>query len=294
MTLPLIGAIEAGGTTIRCAVARTLEEMVEVAVVDVPTSSPEQSLDVVTTFFQPFADRGELAAIGVASFGPLNTETSTIADTSPKIAWRNLNWRQQLVSRLGDLRVVVDTDTNAAVLAESRYGNASGVEVAVYLTVGTGIGGAIAVNGSPLHGIGHPEVGHQLIARAPGDHHKGTCAFHHDCLEGFASGTAIVERYGAPASQLDELHEGLQFEAHYLAIACANLTTMVAAECIVLGGGVMEARGLRSRVAERAAHLLNGYLPHGQVRDHSLSTIVAPKFENSGLIGAWLLARELV
>lgn len=255
-----------------------------------PTTTPEVTLDRVGAFFQPFVQSGQLAAIGVASFGPLDLQTMTIASTTPKVSWRGLNWRYALHSRLGDLRLTVETDTNAAIIAETNSGAAVGVDVAAYVTVGTGIGGAIFVGGSPLHGIGHPEIGHVLVGRAPGDTHLGICTFHENCLEGFASGSALVERYGVPATLLPANHKGLELEAHYLAAACVNLILTVGAERIVLGGGVLDTKGLRRQVSEKAAQLLNGYLPQQEVNGLAVSVIVAPKFIHSGLVGAWLLA----
>ena len=292
-TPPLLGAIEAGGTSIRCAVASTFDELLCATVHEFSTTTPQASLDLVAQFFQPFRDQGLLRTIGIASFGPLDRANFSIANTTPKQLWRNHHWQRELNARLGGVQVALEVDTTAAVVAEVRHGSAKGAHVAVYLTVGTGIGGGIAVNGSPLHGIVHPEIGHLLIGRAPGDTQKSLCPFHQDCLEGLISGPAIVERYGVQASQLDPDHEGLQLIAHYLGIACANVTTMIGAQRIVIGGGVMEAPALLQRVRQRTADLLGGYLPHTALQGTTVSTIVAPAFKHSGLIGAWLLAEQL-
>ena len=292
-TPPTVGAIEAGGTSIRCVVASSLEELSGATVLEVPTTTPEQSLDFVARFFRPFTEQGAVQTIGIASFGPLDRANFTIAETTPKVLWRGVNWHHELNARLGTLSVAIETDTNAAVLAEVHHGSAKGARVAAYLTVGTGIGGGIAVEGAPLRGLGHPEIGHLLIGRVPGDTQRSLCPFHHDCLEGLISGPAIVDRFGVHASKLEVNHEGVQLISHYLAVACANVTTMIGPECIVLGGGVMENPHLLQRIREKTADLLGGYLPQHQLRDASLATIVAPHFPHSGLVGAWLRAAAL-
>src|SRR5207244_4100332 len=85
-----------------------------------------------------------------------------------------------------------DTDVNAAALGEARWGAAQDVSSALYLTIGTGIGGGAILNGCLLHGMMHPEMGHIRIPHdTVADPYPGGCPFHGDCLEGLASGPSM-------------------------------------------------------------------------------------------------------
>ena len=125
--------------------------------------------------------------------------------------------------------VAFDTDVNAAALAEARWGaahdlKASGLENILYITVGTGIGGGALVDGSPLHGLIHPEMGHIRIPHnRDEDPFPGACRFHGDCFEGLASGLAMELRWGVNAERLEADHPAWRLEAHYLAVGLANL-----------------------------------------------------------------------
>lgn len=139
-----------------------------------------------------------------------------------------------------DLPIGFDTDVNAAVLAESRWGAGQGISNLVYLTIGTGIGGGALVENQLLHGYAHPEMGHILLPVHPSDNSfAGICPFHGSCLEGLASGPAIEARWHQAAARLAQDHPAWQLEAHYLALGLMNICLILAPERIILGGGVM-------------------------------------------------------
>jgi fructokinase len=290
---PLIGAIEAGGTKIVCAVASDPGDLQQGAPHIVATTDPAHTVDAILEYFAPFAHSGDLAAIGIGSFGPLDHASISVANTTPKVSWRGFDWGQAIRPALGDLPIGFDTDTNAAVLAEATLGVGRGDAIVVYVTVGTGIGGGIAIEGQPLHGLLHPELGHMLIPRDPSDRFPGSCPNHGDCLEGLASGAAMEVRWGQRAETLEPGHQAFDLEATYLAAMCVTITTMVAPSRIVLGGGVAGVPGLLREVRQRTAASLNGYLALDRYTTGIDQYIVRPGLaDRSGIIGAWLLGRR--
>jgi len=259
------GAIEAGGTKFICAAGTGPGDLV----VGEPilTTTPRETLRAVVTFFAPY----RLQAVGVGSFGPVDLAAGRITRTTPKLAWRGFALRQALENAL-HVPVSLDTDVNAAAWGEYRFGGAP--DPFLYLTVGTGIGGGGVVNGQLLHGRMHPEMGHLLLPRAPGDTFPGLCPAHGDCLEGMASGVAIEAR-----RQTGQEH----FAVEYLAAGLLSLSYAYSPLRIVLGGGVMKTPKLFGSVTKRMRTLNAGYAP--------LPAVTAPKLgDRSGVLGALALA----
>jgi fructokinase len=125
------------------------------------------------------------------------------------------------------------------------------------------------------------------------DPFDGSCPFHGDCLEGLASGTAMRARWGRPAEELAD-PSVWDLEASYLALGLANVVLVVAAERIVLGGGVGTAPGLVERVRARLREVLAGYVdvPELQPGPDLDAYLVPPALgPRSGVIGALHLAR---
>src|SRR5690242_6735137 len=232
----MVAGVELGGTKARCRVETRFA-----------TTTPAETLERIADFFIGHALAGPLAALGVASFGPLDLDprsaTFGFITTTPKQPWRQLVLVGSLRRALG-IRVALDTDVNAAALAEHRWGRGRGVGTLVYLTVGTGIGGGVLVEGRPLHGLVHPEIGH---VRVPHDHARdafaGVCPHHGDCLEGLASAPALAARWGAAPESLADDHPAWALEAEYLALGLASVVLTLSPQRIVLGGGVMARAG---------------------------------------------------
>jgi fructokinase len=286
----LSGGIEAGGAKFICAVAATPHTIQ--ASTSIPTTTPTETLERVIAFFQPYA----LCSLGLATFGPidLNQGSPTYGHilSTPKIAWQGCPIVGILRTALG-VPVAVDTDVNAAALAEFMYGAGQGCDPLVYLTVGTGIGGGAVIRGRPLHGLMHPEMGHMLLARAPGDTRPSSCPFHEDCLEGLASGQAISVRFGAP-DMLPPQHEVWGLEAGYLGQALATITTILSPQRIIIGGGVMHQKHLLPRIRQACAQVLRGYLPRLKSHSGFDAYIVAPALgDQAGVIGALYLAETI-
>ena len=185
----------------------------------------------------------------------------------------------------------VEQTVNAAALAEYRAAAPEGCRSLAYLTIGTGIGGGLVLDGQPVHGIAHPEMGHIFPRRAAETREfAGICPHHGDCLEGLASGPAIIACWGASLSELAPDHPAHGIVADYIAQACHTLFATIAVERVVIGGGVAKTAGLAERIAARTALLGAGYLPGG-TRHRVQSPALG---ENAGITGAMMLAEALV
>lgn len=283
----MLGAIEAGGTKFVLAAGPAPDRIT--ARHSLPTTTPAETLEAAAQWFQ---QHGPLAALGIGTFGPAELDRSAphwghIANT-PKAGWQDCDMAGFFARALG-VPIGFDTDVNAAAIAEAAARPDCGA--LAYLTIGTGIGGGLVIAGEPLHGAGHPEMGHIFPRRHPADRDfPGICPHHGDCLEGLASGPAIHARWGASLSQLPADHIAHAMIADYIAQACHSLFAMTAAEMIVLGGGVAKTPGLIARVAARTGEIGAGYLP-GHARQH----IAAPLHgDNAGITGALMMAARLV
>jgi fructokinase len=239
---------------------------------------------------------GPIRALGVASFGPIDYRRGSPRygwiTSTPKPGWRDT----AIVPRLAHLGVPLgfDTDVNGAALAEGRWGAAQGLEDFAYVTVGTGVGVGLFVNGALVHGFLHPELGHIRVTRRAGDTWPGACAFHGDCVEGLASGPAIAARAGAPAhliSAADTVWDGV---VHALAQLLHTVVLATAPRRILLGGGVMEGRpqllaGLRRELASS----LNGYIAREELGVGIENYIASPGLgSRAGPLGALALAAD--
>lgn len=268
---PRFGVIEAGGTKFVLAVG-TADGTV-LATHRLPTTTPAETLGAAKAWLR---EQGPLAAIGIGSFGPVelvpgDPRWGWITDT-PKPGWSDCDIAGHFARAFG-VPIGFDTDVNAAALGEHLFGTGGAGASLAYVTVGTGIGGGLVIAGEPVHGAAHPEMGHIFPRRAAGDEaFPGVCPFHGDCLEGLASGPAIIARWGVSLDRLGPGHEAPAIVADYLAQLCHALFAITAVETVVLGGGVMQAPGLLDRVRERTDALGNGYLP-GRLRHR----IVAPR-----------------
>jgi fructokinase len=290
----LVGAIEAGGTKFLCAVARDVDTVL--ASERFATTTPLETLAQVLRFFDASQKRhGLIDAFGIASFGPLDLDPRSAGYgnilATPKAGWAGYDLTAQLRQRFAK-PVFLDTDVNAAALAEWRQRDRDAIRSLVYVTVGTGIGGGAVLNGRTLKGLGHPEMGHIRVQRHAQDlQFPGVCAFHQDCLEGLANGPAIVARWGVPMSSLLADSNACSIIGSYLGQLAATITLMLSPHLIVFGGGVMSGAALLPYVRRSARQQLAGYLVHATLRGSLDDFITAPMLgERSGIAGAILLA----
>ena len=294
-TTPLCGAVEAGGTKFVCMVGTGPGDMREQ--IRFATTTPESTLRQAVDFFRAAEQRhGRLAAIGIASFGPVDLDPASgtfgYITSTPKPGWSNVDIVGAIKSAL-ETPVGFDTDVNAAALGEQRWGAAQGLDTFIYLTIGTGIGGGGLVNGRLMHGLVHPEMGHVRIPHdMDDDPFAGVCPFHGDCLEGLASGPAINARWLYPAEQLPDDHPAWALEARYLALALVNFICTLSPQRIVIGGGVMAKSQLYPLVREQVTELLNNYVRAPRILNEIDAYIVPPWLaENAGVLGALALAQ---
>ena len=282
----LLAGIELGGTKTVVAIGSADGGIIEET--RFPTTLPDETLGFAIDWLR---GRGQPEAIGIAAFGPVgidpNRENHGIILATPKSGWAGFSLVNALATAFPDARLTLDTDVNAAALAEAQIGAAAGLDDVAYITIGTGIGGGILSGGRLIHGALHPEFGHLKVPRKPGDDFPGVCPFHGDCLEGLASGPAIAARWGKPAHKLPAGHPAWETQAWYLAHGILSLLAIVSPSRVIVGGGVSQADGLHRQINSRLVEIAAGYFP----------TVLAPGYvvppalgQDAGIRGALLLA----
>lgn len=289
----VFAGVELGGTK---AIAVVWREGQIVDRIVVPTAEPQQTIAALGDWLAGHALRPDFAGLGIASFGPIRLDPAAadyghiLATTKP--GWTGAPVVAALARRVA-CPIVLDTDVNAAALAEYRWGAGQGCSSLVYLTIGTGVGGGIVVDGRPVHGALHPELGHLQLRRAAGDAFAGICPFHGDCIEGLVAGPALAVRFAgdihaAPAD--DPRRDHL---AGDLAQLFAALILSLSPQKILVGGGVgLGVPGLLEAAIARIPSILGGYLP--QLDETALHAMIAPPRlgADAGPLGAIALAQS--
>jgi fructokinase len=286
--------VEAGGTKLVCAIGTGPHDVRAETRLD--NAGPAETIERALAFFGAHARRWPLAALGIATFGPVDlhadSPTFGFITTTPKDGWAHVDLAGPFRRTLG-VPVGFDTDVNAAALAEHRWGAAQGLDTFVYLTVGTGIGGGALVNGRLLHGLVHPEMGHVRLPRDPRvDPFPGACPYHGDCLEGLASAGALQARWGVRAEALPDEHPAWALEARYLALGVASIVAVLSPRTVIVGGGVMRRARLLERVRREVKDVLAGYVQSPELHENLEGYIVAPALgERADVLGALALAQ---
>ncbi len=295
--MKIYGGLEAGGTKFICLIGSDPDHIL--AEERFPTTAPRETIGRVADFFKRQAQKHELAALGIAAFGPVDLDrqspTYGYITTTPKPGWGHTDLRGQLLNAL-KVPVAIDTDVNGAAYGEQYWiAENCALDPLLYMTVGTGIGVGVMVNGKPLHGLLHPEAGHMLLPHNwQVDPFRGVCPYHGDCFEGLASGPAIKQRWRQRGETLPPEHPAWPLEAHYIALALVNLTLALSPQRIVLGGGVMKQPQLYGLVRRETQHLINNYLQNDLITHHIDQYIVPPGLgDRSGVLGAVALAASL-
>jgi fructokinase len=291
----LLGAIEGGGTKFVCAVGEGPSQIIDET--RISTREPEETLAEIISFFS----KHPIVALGIGMFGPLELrrgpEEGSILKT-PKPGWAHFPFRQVLEKQI-HVPIAIDTDVNAAALGEARWGAAQGDSVVLYVTVGTGVGGGVLINGRPLHGLMHAEFGHlamPILRDEAGklDDFDGSCPYHGRCLEGLISGPALLRRTGTKGEMLDPEHSAFAWAARYLGVGLASAVLMLSPERIIIGGSVMARSELLSKVRQGLLASLAGYVSREELTVEGVERyVVAPGLQTrSGIAGAFALAEQ--
>lgn len=309
--------IDIGGTKVAAGVVTTDGTILRRMQVPTPSHSPRAVEDAIVSLVDDLSRAYPIGSVGIGAAGWVDSEQSLVR-FSPHLAWRNEPLTARLNQRIS-LPVIVDNDANAAAWAEYRYGAGRGAKVMVCITLGTGIGGAIVVNGKLFRGaFGMAgEFGH--VGVVP-DGHWCPCG-NRGCWEQYASGNALVRdaralmREGSPraAALLSAVDDDIERltgpDVTHLAVAgdplsreliadvgrwlgrgLADLAASLDPDLFVIGGGVSSAGELLLEPAQDAfARTLTGrgFRPP--------ASIVLARFRNdAGLIGAADLARHAI
>ena len=260
----LYAGVELGGTKCVCVLARSHDEVLDKQVVD--TTEPEATVGAIEQILAGWNSDQPLRSLGIASFGPIDLNPASptwgLITTTTKQRWSGTDVARRLQQRLG-VPTAFDTDVNGAALSELRWGAGQSLTDLAYVTVGTGVGVGLIANGTPVHGYGHPELGHMRVARRAGDDWPGACSFHGGCVEGLASGGAIRARLnGRSFDEVGPEDPMWESVAWALAQLCHVLVVSTAPQAILMGGGVMERQPhLLTRVPELLRESLSDYLP---------------------------------
>ncbi len=264
-----------------------------------PTTTPDETIRNAISFFKPYKTGGDLAAVGIASFGPVDLNTNSPSygtiTTTPKPCWSGVDLRGP-VSKALELPTAFDTDVNAAAFGEQFWlADKALLDPFLYMTVGTGVGVGVVINGSPLHGLLHAEAGHFILPHDTRlDPFAGVCPYHGDCLEGLASGLSMRTRWHQSPEELPPDHPGWDLEAEYLAVALTDLIYAYSPRRIILGGGVSQHPGLHDAVRRKVRRLVRGYV-HSPMLEECIDEYIQPPSlgHRSGGLGAIALAIRL-
>ncbi|WP_124067792.1 ROK family protein [Clostridium sp. E02] len=282
-----LGALEAGGTKMVCAIGNEKGEIFER--ISVKTETPEKTMKELIRYFK---DK-DIEALGIGCFGPIDlnrdSETYGYITTTPKLAWVNYNIVGAFQEAL-NVPVGFDTDVNGSALGEATWGITKGLNSSMYITIGTGVGAGVITNGKLLHGMLHPEGGHLLLSKHPKDSFEGTCPYHKTCLEGLAAGPAIEARWGKGGAELVNQPEVWELEAYYIAQAIVDYIMVLSPQRIILGGGVMHQEHLMPMIREEVSRQLGGYIKTKELSDLEHYLVLPSLNDNQGIMGALKLA----
>eukprot|EP00808_Paulinella_micropora_P007055 g81726.t1 len=279
----VLGGLELGGTTTVVTIAKGNVENVlhsEEYATTTPAATLQKAADILK--------KHGVTCVGIGAFGPVdldpNSNTYGYVTTTPKPNWGNTNLLQYY-KPLG-VPFSMETDVTAAALGEITHGQHGKIQSCVYVTVGTGIGVGVVTHNQAVYGVMHPEGGHWMPRRYPGDTYQGNCPYHKTCLEGLCNSISIAERLNISrhdVGKLPDSHPIWDCVAHYLSELCVVVATLLSPDVIVLGGGVLKRTVLFPKVRAKFKQTLNGYLQKPKFLEQVDSYIVPSRFNRPGL-----------
>lgn len=241
----------------------------------------------------------KITGIGIGSTGPVYPLTGEFGDMDFLPGWQGENIVADL-QRLFQVQAALENDADASALGEEAWGAGKHKSRLIYITVGTGIGGGIILDGHLYRGVdhSHPELGHHVIDATSGP--ECSCGFR-GCWEALAAGPAMTSwmqtnapenspnRDSLTARQICELAKAgdplarqcADREAHYLGLGLANLVNCFTPDAIVLGGSVMNSADLFLEGIQKTIHQGCRYVPYQQTE-----ILRASLGEHANLIGA--------
>lgn len=294
---PLYGAIDLGGTKVRALIAdldgnvygEDIRRSEAQRGLEATLKRMQESLEAALT--EAGASFADLKGVGIASPGPVDVARGVVPGAPQLPGWKDVPLAELMADRFG-VPVIVENDATAAAIGENRFGAGRGSRYMIYITVSTGVGGGIIIDGDVYHGASGAagELGHIII-----DIDGPPCGCGgRGCLESLASGTAIarkgreaVQRGEAPtlarlaeaegavtarlmfraAQQGDEVSRRIFSEAgRYLGAALASYVNIFNPEVILIGGGVANAAEFFMPEARSTMESLAMSAPLEQVR----------------------------
>ena len=305
--------IDIGGTKIAAALVDAEGKIHRESRVPTPADDPDSLVDAVVALVQELSEGHRILGVGVAAAGFIDAEQANII-YAPNLSWRNEPFKAKLEAKI-DVPVIIENDANAAGWAEFQFGAGRAYKHMIMLTIGTGVGGAVIVEGKMLRGgfgIGG-ELGHLRVVR---DGRLCGCG-QHGCLEQYGSGTALLRAARELAASTDPMGQRLReleqqagelsgkevYQAildrdagalrvlrelgTWLGEAIGSFVAILDPEVVVIGGGVSAAGDLLLDSIKEAYlnHLpAKGYRPELEIK--------AAEFVNdAGVVGAADLVR---
>ena len=310
-----LAGIDIGGTKIAIALAALDGEVLAKRRLPTPNENgPFALLEIVSQTLAEMIGENEsdLTAIGVGSPGPLDIDHGLILSPSNLRNWDRIPIVEVLSKKFA-VPVILDNDANAAALGEFSFGAGRGFKNVFYVTVSTGIGGGVIIDGNIHHGVstGAGEIGHTIVDP---DGVRCTCGSV-GCLETVSSGTHLVRLVkekldaGEPTAICDLIADGTELSTQvlleavrrgdpvaidiwdkacrYLAISIANAISLLAPEVVVIGGGISSAGELLLEPLRRLVPQYVSMIPKSEI-----NIVTAELGTESGLYGAIELARR--
>lgn len=284
-----IAGIDIGGTSAKMGVFDTEAGLLSMKKLPTAGAPAEDTVAGIAEFVK----RSNVEYCGIGTAGYVNIESGLI--TAENLMWDKVPLRRMLEEATGKF-VWVDNDANAALMAEFYDGACKGAQTAVQLTLGTGVGGGLIINGRPWRGRRNTacEFGH-IITHADGL--RCTCS-HKGCYEMYASAGAMMRYTGKSsikavmdglAAGESAVEEGFRVYIHELSLGIISLIMTFIPEVVVIGGGLVSAFGERLlndvRREVMAEFAENPTLFDGEIR-------LAVHGNDAGMIGAAMLALD--